>query len=59
MYSILRRTNRTTVIKATDIYGTWMSVYFGIFSAVLIKYTLVDLYTSVVSRRIVLQRERY
>ena len=47
------------VIKATDIYGTWMSVYFGLFSTVLIKYTVVDLYTSVVSRRVGLQRERF
>ena len=47
------------VIKATDSYGLWMSLYFGIMSAVLVKYTLYDLAESVIHRRIVLQRERF
>ena len=47
------------VIKASDSYGLWMSLYFGIMCVVLIKYTLYDLVESVMHRRIVLQRKRF
>ena len=47
------------VIKASDSYGLWMSLYFGIMCVVLIKYTLYDLVESVIHRRIVLQRKRF
>jgi len=47
------------VIKATDSYGLWMSLYFGIMSAALIKYTLCDLVKSVIHKRTELQRKRF
>ena len=47
------------VIKASDSYGLWMTLYFGTMCSVLIKYTLCDLVESVIHRRIVLQRKRF
>ena len=47
------------IIKATDIYGFWMGIYFGIFTLIFIKFILYDLCNSVIFKRIQLQEQRF
>ena len=46
-------------IKATDIHGFRMGIYFGFFTLIFIKYIMYDLGKSVIINRIKLQEERF